>query len=152
MALFELAFALIYCRSVEQRKEAEKHGHKDTETHKPHHKLRSSATPGPGHLLDVHDLERQLGIGKKFKYDLTKPNDHHGQESVPSSPHPSDRSFGARNSLSASHMIKTALNHVYGNVDWGKKPQDQNKVDYVSRILFPVMFFFFVALYAIALH
>lgn len=150
MALFELAFALIYCRSVEQRKEAElNHGHKDMD-HKPHNKLRSSAAPG--HLLDVHDLERHLGLGKKFKYDLTKPDSHGHEDNVPSSPHPSDRSFGPRSSLTASHMIKTALNHVYGNVDWGKRPQDQNKVDYVSRILFPVMFFFFVALYAIALH
>lgn len=141
MALFELAFALIYVRSVDEKKEKEKH--EDLEAVKSQKQLRSG-----GHLLDVHDLERRLGIGKKFKYDFTKPD---GEHQVPGSPSHSDRSFG-RNSLTASHMIKTALNHVYGNVDWRKSPQDRNKIDYVSRILFPVMFFFFVALYAIALH
>ena len=143
MALFELAFALIYVRSIDEKKEKEKI--EDLGTPKSHKQLRT----GPGHLLDVHDLERRLGVGKKFKYDFTRPSD--GEHEVPGSPSHSDRSFG-RNSLTASHMIKTALNHVYGNVDWRKSPQDRNKIDYVSRVLFPVMFFFFVALYAIALH
>lgn len=147
MALFELAFALIYVRSVDEKKEKEKV--EDLEGPKSHKQVRSGGTSGPGHLLDVHDLERRLGVGKKFKYDFTKPGD--GEHQVPGSPSHSDRSFG-RNSLTASHVIKTALNHVYGNVDWRKSPQDRNKIDYVSRILFPVMFFFFVALYAIALH
>lgn len=152
MALFELAFALIYCRRVDEKNEAEKLGVtlRDMEAHKAH-KRKISTPQGPNNLLDVHDLERQLGLGKKFKYELTKPDSH--DENAPASPNLSERVYsGHRNSLTPSHMIKTALNQIYGNVDWRKSPQDRNKVDYVSRILFPVMFFLFVALYAITLH
>lgn len=53
---------------------------------------------------------------------------------------------------SSAHLIKTLLNHIYGPIDWRKSPQDRNKIDYVSRILFPSAFFLFVVFYFTSLN
>lgn len=46
-----------------------------------------------------------------------------------------------------AHFIKVALNRVYGEIDYKKNPMDRNKVDYVARVLYPVLFFIFIIIY-----
>ena len=38
----------------------------------------------------------------------------------------------------------------FGEVDYTREPYSRNKVDYVSRILFPFIFIFFVVIYILA--
>lgn len=51
------------------------------------------------------------------------------------------------NSGRVSHWIKTTMIRVYGDVDYKKNPMDRNKVDYASRIIFPLLFFTFIIIY-----
>jgi hypothetical protein len=51
------------------------------------------------------------------------------------------------NSSKLSHWIKTMLSRVYGEVDYKKNPMDRNKVDYVCRILVPLLYFVFIIIY-----
>lgn len=73
--------------------------------------------------------------------DPLQPQNHHRRKSH-STLHP-------RNT---AHIIKAILNQVYGQVDWRKSPHVRNKIDYVSRILFPTSFAFFVFFYFFILN
>ena len=51
------------------------------------------------------------------------------------------------NSTKTSHWIKRMLIKVYGEIDFEKNPLDRNKVDYISRILFPILYFISISIY-----
>lgn len=53
----------------------------------------------------------------------------------------------ATQSSRMSHWVKRTLVQVYGDVDFKKNPLDRNKVDYFSRIAFPVVYMIFILLY-----
>jgi hypothetical protein len=50
------------------------------------------------------------------------------------------------------HWLKNFLHSVYGQIDWYKAPSDRNKVDYISRLLFPIMFLIFTIIYIIVVY
>lgn len=45
------------------------------------------------------------------------------------------------------YIIDMTLIFFYGEIDWKKAPLTRNKLDYVSRILFPTMFACFLVIY-----
>lgn len=46
-----------------------------------------------------------------------------------------------------NQATKALLTRVYGRVDWSKNPLSRNKVDYIARILFPVLYLVFIIVY-----
>jgi hypothetical protein len=43
-----------------------------------------------------------------------------------------------------SRFINIVLQEVYGDVDFSKNPMDRNKIDYISRIIFPLFYVIFI--------
>jgi len=50
----------------------------------------------------------------------------------------------------AGRIIGRILVKCFGNIDYTKEPLSRNKVDYASRIIFPVLYILFVLIYIFA--
>lgn len=50
------------------------------------------------------------------------------------------------------NWLKNFLESVYGQIDWYKAPSDRNKVDYVARLLFPIIFAIFILVYVLVVY
>ena len=130
MALIELAIALIYVQKVADWKDREARDHLPAE-------ILKAESPAEPSECDTEQGERILSqTASKLSYGYAK------RASIFTLG--SDKENANK---STAHLIKNLLNHVYGPVDWRKSPQDRNKVDYVSRILFPSAFLIFVIFY-----
>ena len=155
MALLELAAALIYVHMVEDAKEKNA---KNTA-------LSSDVTTD---TTSIADSEKSPGLTMKVPRLATiKPR----KQSLPAklflrnnSSYDLESDCGSRKDADnlhhhhnhhlqrhVSHAVKQILNHVYGDIDWRKAPGVRNKVDYCSRILFPVCFFVFCICYFVVL-
>lgn len=162
LALLELALALIYCQRIQDSKETEKSGGKKKES------LESASLPVTPRIETVffgRQQQPQTAL-PAVNLEMTNVNNHHSLNNMKNRSHsyqlPLNGEFPELNELSekdkettsrkTSHVIKTILNQVYGEVDWRKSPQVRNKIDYVSRILFPTSFAIFVFVYFFILH
>lgn len=137
MGMIELAIALIYCQKVADWKDREAHEKLMAQTTAINTVRRSmkNSTPQDIELGDIKlkDQRRHsYGSGKRGSiFSLSSDKGSHN---------------------STAHMIKVLLNHIYGPIDWRKAPTDRNKIDYVSRILFPSTFVLFVIFYFTSLN
>lgn len=139
VALVELAVALLYAQRVADWKDQS-----ESET-----RLVEEATK----------LEMQ--IADQMKQSFNQSDNESVGDRTKLDPHlqhvRTTRVFGKRESVislgdtkvtrSSAHFIKQLLTHIYGDVDWRKSPRERNKIDYLSRILFPTSFFLFVVAY-----
>ena len=130
LALIELAVALIYVQRVADWK--------DREGEEP---LSSETMP------DETPTESIEGDTELEERKLSQPGRLHSRAYAKRASIFSLGSDREGSNKNTAHLIKAMLNQIYGPIDWRKSPQDRNKVDYVSRILFPSAFCIFITLY-----
>lgn len=135
MGMIELAIALIYCQKVADWKDKEAHEKLVEQTTAAVRRSMKNVPPQDIELGDIKlkDQRRHsYGSGKRGSiFSLSSDKASHN---------------------STAHLIKVLLNHIYGPIDWRKAPADRNKIDYVSRILFPSTFLLFVIFYFTSLN
>ncbi|KAI1278701.1 Glycine receptor subunit beta [Halotydeus destructor] len=154
MALLELAAALVYKHQVEDKKEiaskkaesttSSLSGSVDSVDELPPHTMPTLQVPD-AHLNNNFQRKQSLPSRifhfRRHSYQFSKSLDsevnhhashHHHHEHVGS-------------------IVKQLLTHVYGDVDWRKAPGDRNKIDYCSRIVFPLAYLLFCVCYFIYL-
>ena len=147
MALIELAVALLYVQRVadwKDREAREEQQHKLLQEVMRRESVAVPTSSSEGSACDVEQGDSGSRLGASLR--------------------PRSFSFAKRASIftlggdkevagkSTAHLIKILLNHVYGPIDWRQSPQDRNKVDYVSRIMFPSAFLLFVVFYFTSLN
>lgn len=158
MALIELGFAVVYIHSVEERKSKGLTGCIAASTSKPSSNSDNGNSSPPENGASGMRLKPnlpKLNINVKDK-PSTKDKDK-DNEKPPPSPSGYDRdkrrfSYDFIVRPEVGHWLKNFLQSVYGQIDWYKAPSDRNKVDYVSRLLFPIMFIVFIIIYVLILH
>jgi hypothetical protein len=155
-ALVELAIALLYAQRVTEWKEQEE---KEKQLEAEAEKLDAEIE------ARVREYHHQTSISNKCKNMSNSSMSNMDGDMMKLDPHlllkrQSKSHFNFNNkrdslismgdtrmTRSSSHLIKLMLTHVYGHVDWRKCPRERNKIDYVSRILFPLSFTIFVTAY-----
>jgi len=129
MALIELGFAVVYIHRVEERKSL------DTESNPDSNK------------------EINARVQSSLKHSISKASLKESKSSSNLYDHNKRRvSYDFIIRPEIGHWLKNFLDSVYGQIDWYKAPSDRNKVDYVSRLVFPLTFIFFVIFYAIIVY
>ena len=157
MALIELGFAVVYIHSVEERKSKGITGCTASTSSTPSTNSSSNGGTSPPEN-GVSGMRLKPPLPKlTFKVKdkpLTKDKE---TEKPPPSPSGYDRdkrrfSYDFIVRPEVGNWLKNFLQSVYGQIDWYKAPSDRNKVDYVSRLLFPIMFIVFIIIYVLILH
>jgi hypothetical protein len=129
MALIELGFAVVYIHRVEERKSNVERNSENSEPPSPKINARVQQhlkASNSNNSLKSSKSSNNLGVydnnRRRVSYDfIVRPE--------------------------IGHWLKNFLDSVYGQIDWYKAPSDRNKVDYISRLLFPLSFIFFCAIY-----
>ena len=131
MALIELGFAVVYIHRVEERKSSLESGE-------------SASCPSSSRNINAR-VQSQLNTSNSTASFKSSSNSINNLGVYDNRRRRVSYDFIVRPEI--GHWLKNFLDSVYGQIDWYKAPSDRNKVDYVSRLLFPLSFMFFTAVY-----
>lgn len=163
MALIELGFAVVYIHRVEERKSRGLTGCAVNTCSSSSASINtSSASAECGFKLRPPPPPKKWRLKVRDKplpkeKEKEKERERERERPPPSPNVPYDRekrrfSYDFIVKPEVGTWLKNFLDSVYGQIDWYKAPSDRNKVDYVSRLLFPTMFAVFIIIYVLVVY
>ncbi|KAI1278703.1 Glycine receptor subunit beta [Halotydeus destructor] len=150
MCLVELAAALVYKHTVEDKIEEQATKPEESAIHSISGSVESMAVPPPPSLptLQVpaanvkNNLQRQASLPSRI-FHIRRHSHQHSKSGNTDTEANHDEQMGS--------IVQKVLRNVYGDIEWFKAPGDRNKIDYCARIIFPITFIHFCLFYAVYL-